>query len=192
MPLPLVIFLGAGLGGVARYALSVWVQTAAGTAFPWGTLLINTTGSFVLAVLYAALDGTAAAPEWRAFVGIGLCGGYTTFSTFSYETIRATVLRGVTGFGAHARVHTDRIEVLSLDLPLVVEVVATEVEIEAVLPDLDRMIDGGLVTLERARVILYRPHDLPDDERWRHRIAGLEPDGLTQSSPSIERPTGSS
>ncbi len=88
MPLPLVIFLGAGLGGVARYALSVWVQTAAGTAFPWGTLLINTTGSFVLAVLYAALDGTAAAPEWRAFLGIGLCGGYTTFSTFSYETVR--------------------------------------------------------------------------------------------------------
>ncbi len=89
----------------------------------------------------------------------------------------ATVLRGVTGFGAHARVHTDRIEVLSLDLPLVVEVVATEAEIEAVLPDLDRMIDGGLVTLERARVILYRPHDLPEDERWHHRIAGLEPGG---------------
>ncbi len=88
MPLPLVIFLGAGLGGVARYALSVWVQSTAGTAFPWGTLLINTTGSFVLAVLYAALDGIAAAPEWRAFLGIGLCGGYTTFSTFSYETVR--------------------------------------------------------------------------------------------------------
>lgn len=69
----------------------------------------------------------------------------------------ATVLRAMTGFGASARVRTDRIEVLSLDLPIVVEVVETEEKIQAILPELDQMIGGGLITLERARVIMYRP-----------------------------------
>jgi len=87
----------------------------------------------------------------------------------------ATVLRGIAGFGAHAKLHTDRILRLSLDLPIIIEVVAAEDRIHEVLPDLDRMIDGGLVTLERARVILYRPHDMPEDERWDERIEGLEP-----------------
>ncbi|MGE0353025.1 MAG: DUF190 domain-containing protein [Gemmatimonadales bacterium] len=88
----------------------------------------------------------------------------------------ATVLRGITGFGAHARLHTEKILRLSLDLPVVVEVVAREEEIQGVLPDLDGMIDGGLVTLERAQVIMYRPHDMAQDERWQHRIEGLQPD----------------
>ncbi len=69
----------------------------------------------------------------------------------------ATVLRGIAGFGASAKVHTDRILRLSLDLPIVVEVVDTEEKIQAVLPELDDMIGGGLITLERAHVILYRP-----------------------------------
>lgn len=76
----------------------------------------------------------------------------------------ATVFRGIMGFGATARVHTDRIEVLSLDLPIVVECVETEEKIQQILPDLDRMIGGGLITLERARVIMYRP-ELPEDHR---------------------------
>jgi len=88
----------------------------------------------------------------------------------------ATVLRGVAGFGASARVHTDRILRLSMDLPMVVEVVETEERIQEVLPELDRMIGGGLITLERARVILYRPDGVADTERERHRIEGLEPD----------------
>jgi uncharacterized protein len=71
----------------------------------------------------------------------------------------ATVLRGITGFGAHARVHTDHILRLSLDLPIVVEVVDEDAKIRAVLPELDEMIEGGLVTLELAEVILYRPHE---------------------------------
>jgi PII-like signaling protein len=70
----------------------------------------------------------------------------------------ATVLRGIMGFGASSTVHTDRIEVLSLDLPIVVECVETAERIEAVLPELDEMIGGGLITLERANVIMYRPH----------------------------------
>ncbi len=94
----------------------------------------------------------------------------------------ATVLRGIAGFGAHARVHTDAILRLSLDLPVVVEVVDEEARIRSVLPELDAMIDGGLVTLERAQVILYRPHDVPEDERWLHRIDGLEADGSDAGS----------
>jgi hypothetical protein len=87
----------------------------------------------------------------------------------------ATVIRGIAGFGAHSRIHTDKILRLSLDLPLIVEVVAPEDALQAALPDLDGMIDGGLITLERARVIMYRSHDVPDDQRWQHRIEGLEP-----------------
>jgi len=83
-----VIFVGAGLGGLARYGVSVWVQTAGGAGFPWGTLLINVTGSLLLTLTYAFLEGTAAGPEWRAFLGIGVLGGYTTFSSFSYEAVR--------------------------------------------------------------------------------------------------------
>ena len=88
----------------------------------------------------------------------------------------ATIVTGVAGYGAHSRVHTTSIELLSLDLPIVVEVVASEEALQKALPDLDEMIDGGLITLEPVRVILYRPHDLPEDERWSHRIVGLHPD----------------
>lgn len=68
-----------------------------------------------------------------------------------------TVLRGIAGFGASAVIHTEKILRLSLDLPIVIEVVDEEARIQEVLPVLDDMIDGGLITLERARVVLYRP-----------------------------------
>ena len=86
----------------------------------------------------------------------------------------ATVFRGIAGFGASARIRTDRIEILSLDLPIVVECVETEERIKAILPELDNMIGGGLITLERARVIMYRPHD-PEDEQaddWSVDVTG--------------------
>ena len=88
----------------------------------------------------------------------------------------ATVVRAIAGFGASATVHTDRILRLSIDLPIIVEVVESEERIRQIMPDLDRMIGGGLVTLERVRVILYRPADVPHTEREAHRIEGLEPD----------------
>ena len=84
----LVIFVGAGLGGLARYGVGAWVQATVGAGFPWGTLLINVTGSLLLAFVYGFPESTAASPAWRTFLGTGLLGGYTTFSTFSYETLR--------------------------------------------------------------------------------------------------------
>lgn len=68
----------------------------------------------------------------------------------------ATVFRGIMGFGASAGIHSEKVLRLSLDLPLVVECVETEEKIQAILPELDEMIGGGLITLERAQVIVYR------------------------------------
>jgi PII-like signaling protein len=89
----------------------------------------------------------------------------------------ATVLRGIAGFGASARLHTDRVLRLSIDLPMVVEVVEREEKIQEILPELDELVGGGLVTMEKVRVLLYRPADLPETERSEHRIEGLEADG---------------
>jgi PII-like signaling protein len=69
----------------------------------------------------------------------------------------ATVLRGVAGFGSSSVYHTDKILRLSQDLPLIVEVVEYTERIEGILARLDEMLDGGLITLEKVRVILYRP-----------------------------------
>jgi PII-like signaling protein len=74
----------------------------------------------------------------------------------------ATVFRGIMGFGASAGIHSEKVLRLSLDLPLVVECVDTEEKIQAILPELDEMIGGGLITLERAQVIMYRG-DRPQD-----------------------------
>jgi PII-like signaling protein len=69
----------------------------------------------------------------------------------------ATVLRGPMGYGASSRIHTAKIIQLSMDLPLVVEIVDTEEKINGFLPVLDEMMNGGLVTVEKARVIHYGP-----------------------------------
>jgi len=88
----------------------------------------------------------------------------------------ATVLRGVAGFGASSMMHTDKVLRLSLDLPLIIEIVETEAAIQSILPDLDEMIGGGLITLERARVIMYRPANARASQSELHRIEGLEPE----------------
>ena len=71
----------------------------------------------------------------------------------------ATVTRAIMGFGANARIRTQKLLDLSVDLPIVVECVDEESKIRAVLPDLDAMIGGGLITLERVHVITYRGAD---------------------------------
>ena len=84
----LYVALGSAIGGVSRYLVGGLVQRMLDTTFPAGTLLVNVTGSFLLgAIIRYALETPSLTPEVRAFLTIGFCGGYTTFSTFSYETM---------------------------------------------------------------------------------------------------------
>ncbi len=84
------IAVGSALGGMARYACSGLAVSWFGAAFPWGTLIINVLGSFVIG-FFAALtgpDGRLMVPgDVRQFVMVGICGGYTTFSSFSLQTL---------------------------------------------------------------------------------------------------------
>jgi fluoride exporter len=87
MRLTWYVALGGALGSVARYLLTTLVQSRTGATFPLGTLVINITGSMLLGVLLRyALETPAITPEMRGFLATGVCGGYTTFSAFSYET----------------------------------------------------------------------------------------------------------
>ena len=70
----------------------------------------------------------------------------------------ATVLRGVAGFGAHSVYHTDKLLRLSADLPMIIEVVDTQEKLAAVMPQIDQMMSGGLITMEKATVIRYSHH----------------------------------
>ncbi len=76
----------------------------------------------------------------------------------------ATVTRGIMSFGASSRIHAAKFLELSLDLPIVIECVETEEKITEILPELDKMVGGGLITLERVKVIMYRPHAREDEQ----------------------------
>jgi uncharacterized protein len=68
----------------------------------------------------------------------------------------ATVIKGFMGYGAHSRIHTAKLLELSQDLPIIVEIVDAVEKIEAFMPDLEKMVGDGLITIERAEVLLYR------------------------------------
>ena len=83
----LAISIGAVLGANARYLLGGWVLDRMGPEFPYGTLLINVSGSFVIGLVYALIERHGA-PDWvRPLVMMGFLGAYTTFSTFSLDTL---------------------------------------------------------------------------------------------------------
>ncbi len=82
------IAVGSAIGGMSRYLVGGLIQRLLDTTFPAGTLLINVTGSFLLgAILRYGVETTTLTPEVRAVLTVGFCGGYTTFSTFSYEAV---------------------------------------------------------------------------------------------------------
>lgn len=97
----LLVALGSAAGGVVRWSLGNWVQRVSGgvppAVFPVGTLFVNASGSFVLGVLGAVLarpgDGGRSELVWL-LLGVGFCGGYTTFSTFSLDTLALLETRG--------------------------------------------------------------------------------------------------
>lgn len=84
------VYVGIGglIGTVARYGLSNFAVARFGSGFPVGTFFINVSGSFLLGLFLAALAARGAADGWRLFLAVGFCGGYTTFSTYSMETLK--------------------------------------------------------------------------------------------------------
>jgi CrcB protein len=84
----LLVGVGGGLGSILRYLCQKWVYQFYPHPFPWGTFLVNITGCFLIGLFYASGEkGTLLTPDWRLFLTTGLCGGFTTFSTFAYENI---------------------------------------------------------------------------------------------------------
>ena len=85
-----MVMLGAAVGGLARYLAGTAIMDKYGGAFPLGTVVINITGSFLIGVLMTLLsERWQAHPNWRLFLVVGVLGGYTTFSSFEWETLLA-------------------------------------------------------------------------------------------------------
>ncbi len=84
----LIVGAGGCLGAVARYAVGGWAQQKWGAGFPYGTFIINISGSFILGLFATAALQLAWNDAWRHFIAIGFVGAYTTFSTFEYETLQ--------------------------------------------------------------------------------------------------------
>lgn len=81
------VAVGGAAGAVARYGLGGWIQDRAGFGFPWGTLVVNVLGCLLIGFAIRYLEATRLPAELRALVGVGVLGAFTTFSTFSYETV---------------------------------------------------------------------------------------------------------
>jgi CrcB protein len=82
------VVVGAGIGGGLRYAIGGWVADRWGSSFPWHTFGINILGAFLLGLLMVlSTERGIVSAEWRLFLGVGVLGGFTTFSTLSYESV---------------------------------------------------------------------------------------------------------
>jgi CrcB protein len=86
----LIVLFGGGFGALARYIVGTEIAQRMGVRFfPLGTMVINITGSFLIGLLMALLTQRLANPNWRLLLVVGFLGGYTTFSSFEYETLQA-------------------------------------------------------------------------------------------------------
>ena len=88
MVIYLMVALGGALGSVGRFWLNTFVTARTGDGFPWGTLLINVLGSFAIGIFVAMMPATQ--DSARKFLMVGICGGFTTFSAFSLQTLELT------------------------------------------------------------------------------------------------------
>jgi len=84
----LLVGVGSFIGGISRYLFQTFVQTRHPSPFPLGTLLVNISGCFIIGFVYGLAEkGNLLTPEARLFLATGVCGGYTTFSSFAFENI---------------------------------------------------------------------------------------------------------
>jgi CrcB protein len=83
----LLIGSGSFIGGVFRYLISLFIQDRAPSFFPYGTLSVNIAGCFLIGIIYGLSNRGNLDPGWRMFLATGICGGFTTFSAFSNETV---------------------------------------------------------------------------------------------------------
>ncbi len=81
------IAAGGAIGAVARYGVSGWIQNLTESAFPWGTLCVNTVGSLLIGLFWGLSELTPVSPAVRLLFSIGFLGAFTTFSTYSFETL---------------------------------------------------------------------------------------------------------
>ncbi|HKQ98102.1 MAG TPA: fluoride efflux transporter CrcB [Candidatus Polarisedimenticolia bacterium] len=94
----ILVGLGGAFGAVARYLLSGFVQARAGGSFPWGTLVVNVSGCFVMGLLAGLGEARGLmTPQMRALLVVGVLGGYTTFSAFGNETVGLAIERDLPG-----------------------------------------------------------------------------------------------
>lgn len=84
----LLVAAGGAIGAALRYLLGGWLQSRLGPDFPWGTFVVNVSGCLLIGVVLGLTERGALPPEARLFLAVGVLGGYTTFSTFGYETLR--------------------------------------------------------------------------------------------------------
>ena len=84
-----VVGIGGFAGAIARYALGTYIGSRFGVRFPYGTFVINVSGSFAIGFILVLLARTTASQYWRYLIPIGFIGAYTTFSAFEYETLKA-------------------------------------------------------------------------------------------------------
>ena len=84
----LLVIVGAAVGAPSRYLVDRAMQARLDTAFPWGTFTVNVGASLILGLVTGAVAGGVASPRLALLLGTGLCGGLSTYSTFSYETLR--------------------------------------------------------------------------------------------------------
>lgn len=83
-----ILLVGSGgfIGSVLRYLIQYYMEKSLTSTFPWGTLIANITGSFVIGMVFALAEkGNLMSAEWRIFLAVGICGGFTTFSAFAYN-----------------------------------------------------------------------------------------------------------
>ncbi len=89
------VALGGAIGASARYLVSGWLGSWLGPDFPWGTFFANISGSFLIGIVLVLVDGGSLPAGARPFLAVGILGGYTTFSSFSYESLGLLTDTGV-------------------------------------------------------------------------------------------------